>query len=90
MPTIFQISCNYYAWNIVDVDVMITVCMNLTRTKYKSTVLLYFVLVKFMQTAIHVYACAVYYWWVGPLIFIQLVVAYHLAESQSLACYTTR
>ena len=28
------------------------------------------------------------YWWAGPLIFIQLVVAYHLAESQSLACYT--
>ena len=30
------------------------------------------------------------YWWAGPLIFIQLVVAYHLAESQSLASYTTR
>ena len=30
------------------------------------------------------------YWWAGPSIFIQLVVAYHLAESQSLACYTTR
>ena len=29
------------------------------------------------------------YWWAGPLRFIQLVVAYHLAESQSLASYTT-
>ena len=30
------------------------------------------------------------YWWAGALIFIQLVVAYHLAKSLSLACYTTR
>ena len=30
------------------------------------------------------------YWWAGPSIFKQLVVAYHLAESQSLASYTTR
>ena len=41
--------------------------------------------------AIHVYTQVRYCdWWAGPLIFIQLVVAYHLAESQSLACYTTR
>ena len=41
----FDSSLNYYyfyvtiifTWNIVDVAVMITVCMDLTRTKYKNT-----------------------------------------------------
>ena len=27
----------FCTWNVLDVDVMITVCTNFTRTKYKST-----------------------------------------------------